>query len=697
MIAKLFSKSKLLKVTEKIDLLEGTFSLVDLQSFFTDKIDNRKNSSWKNAEFIGVKTFLSDRELSRLLKQWKLLEWRKQFLCIIQSQGYKLFNSIGECVCEGEGEILNFLINHCAKEEKKKDDRLSLALRAFKSFRSTEDGIKFCEMVNGSVREFYSQCGEITKENFKDLCLSRTWTGTNGGGCWSQLIKSDWDACSVLFNQLRTENKFTLSHFKEKKSEYPHAVGPKLVSEILMKFHPDTYCYYNKRAHAILKNLGVIDFEFKDYYSAQDYARVYGAYTFIRDEMRKLNIEKTCEEGSGDADYLAVNEFIYFVSTHEEFIKEEMMKQQLKPVVRKPCKGTNSLDPNDELMIRLMAALRTKPFAILAGHSGTGKSRMVRRLAYMTCRDKTLLGEDTPGNFCMIQVKPNWHESTDLLGYYSALEKSYKTTDFVKFLVKAYAYPNVPFFVCLDEMNLAPVEQYFAEYLSAIESAKKQGADILTDRLISKDVEIADLKCEYHESVDWLKAHGLTIPKNLFVVGTVNMDETTCQFSRKVLDRAMTIEMNEVNFGSFGFVPPTPDQTLLLKDEVIDKLLDREVNFTVEENDALRLNIVTKLESLKSCLEGTPFQIAYRFANEFGLYAQSLQAFGKDDVDVAFDHMVLMKVLPRIMGEAEKVLDIFGKKGTANGLRHVVKEDGLSVKKMNEIEARDESYLSFWP
>ncbi|MDY3967387.1 MAG: restriction endonuclease, partial [Prevotella sp.] len=77
----------------------------------------------------------------------------------------------------------------------------------------------------------------------------------------------------------------------------------------------------------------------------------------------------------------------------------------------------------------------------------------------------------TPGNYCMIEVKPNWHDSTELLGYYSRLGKAgYQFTKFVKFLVKAKMFPNVPFFVCLDEMNLAPVEQYFAEILSILET-----------------------------------------------------------------------------------------------------------------------------------------------------------------------------------------------------------------------------------
>lgn len=112
-----------------------------------------------------------------------------------------------------------------------------------------------------------------------------------------------------------------------------------------------------------------------------------------------------------------------------------------------------------------IVAIKSKPFLLLAGISSTGKSRIVREFAFKSC-PKYLQDKDgtTPGNYCMIEVKPNWHDSTELLGYYSRLgsKPGYQFTKFVKFLMKAKMYPNVPFFVCLDEMNLASVEQYFA-------------------------------------------------------------------------------------------------------------------------------------------------------------------------------------------------------------------------------------------
>ena len=134
-----------------------------------------------------------------------------------------------------------------------------------------------------------------------------------------------------------------------------------------------------------------------------------------------------------------------------------------------------------------LTALRTKPFMLLAGISGTGKSRIVRELAFKSC--PSYLQDEygtTPSNYCMIEVKPNWHDSSELLGYYSNIAGQYIYTDFVKFLVKAMMFPEVPFFVCLDEMNLAPVEQYFAEFLSVLETRKKTESGIKTGALVQR-------------------------------------------------------------------------------------------------------------------------------------------------------------------------------------------------------------------
>ena len=146
-----------------------------------------------------------------------------------------------------------------------------------------------------------------------------------------------------------------------------------------------------------------------------------------------------------------------------------------------------------------LTALRTKPFMLLAGISGTGKSRIVRKLAQATVTEELQKAEGykgtdftndrwtlhSPANFELIQVKPNWHNSMDVIGYLSNIPSPhYVFTPFIEFIVKAWQHPEVPFFLCLDEMNLAPVEEYFAEFLSAIESRSFEGEEYLTAPII---------------------------------------------------------------------------------------------------------------------------------------------------------------------------------------------------------------------
>jgi hypothetical protein len=160
-----------------------------------------------------------------------------------------------------------------------------------------------------------------------------------------------------------------------------------------------------------------------------------------------------------------------------DFIKEYIQKQSSRFFISSYLKNEGS--SLKKSIYTFLAALRTKPFMLLAGISGTGKSRIVRKLAQATVTkdlqekyDGKTYGEDfnelrwnlhRPANFELIQVKPNWHNSMDVVGYLSNIpEPHYELTPFIEFIAKAWQHPEVPFFLCLDEMNLAPVEEYFA-------------------------------------------------------------------------------------------------------------------------------------------------------------------------------------------------------------------------------------------
>ena len=356
-----------------------------------------------------------------------------------------------------------------------------------------------------------------------------------------------------------------------------------------------------------------------------------------------------------------------------------------------------------------LSVVQVKPFLLLAGISGTGKSRIVREFAFKSCpkylQDKA---GTTPGNYCMIEVKPNWHDSTELLGYYSRLGKAgYQFTKFVKFLVKAKMFPNVPFFVCLDEMNLAPVEQYFAEILSILETRKHpknvetgevdmetvktepiidaqyfrelaemphvkntQTGESFSSNLTDRDIYLKLFGMDTESDIDKkvgnrtdLTTEGLQLPDNVVIIGTVNMDDTTHQFSRKVIDRAMTIEMNGGNLRNmFGgsknleYLAESEQKKwqnaftrrYVSADEVLDAHPD-----VAEE---LMEKLPTKLEEINLALKGTPFMVSYRVLNELTIMVGVMldEGMGLDEaIAASVNNILLMKILPRVEGDAE--------------------------------------------
>ena len=163
-----------------------------------------------------------------------------------------------------------------------------------------------------------------------------------------------------------------------------------------------------------------------------------------------------------------------------------MAKMVLNPneIINEGNPDLNITNRDNSLFRRYTTAIQSKPFVLLAGISGTGKSRIVRQLAYATGGESPEKIQK-PYNYEIIQVRPNWHDSTELLGYETRIsgDIEYKTTDFLRFLAKAWYFEDVPFFLCLDEMNLAPVEQYFAEYLSVLETRKLRNGRIVSDPL----------------------------------------------------------------------------------------------------------------------------------------------------------------------------------------------------------------------
>ena len=381
-------------------------------------------------------------------------------------------------------------------------------------------------------------------------------------------------------------------------------------------------------------------------------------------------------------------------------------------------KSTNQNNP-------FLTAIRTKPFLLLAGISGTGKSRIVRKLAQATddidvfAKDEDRWKMHKPANFELIQVKPNWHNSMDVVGFKSNIGREhYEFTPFVDFVLKAWQHEKTPFFLCLDEMNLAPVEEYFAEFLSAIENrAVNDEGEYETDpiikpfdsfgpnccgemmRHIREDLKI-DLPLVFENK---LRRNGLTLPKNLIVMGTVNMDETTFSFSRKVLDRAMSIEMNKVNYTDFLAGKTEEDINCLTT--INGLLVDRPTSAQQVKNDIDGEAVISYLSKVNDLLDGTPFKLGYRAANEAMLYVAADKELGANDVKTALDDFTLMKILSRIEGDDEKLVTKQGNK-LLDALTDLLRQEDMlgtvtgskSLAKLNNMSrslGRDH-FVSFW-
>lgn len=414
-----------------------------------------------------------------------------------------------------------------------------------------------------------------------------------------------------------------------------------------------------------------------------------------------------------------------------------------------------------------LTALRTKPFMLLAGISGTGKSRIVRKLAQATVTEELqkaygYIGDDfandrwtlhSPANFELIQVKPNWHNSMDVIGYLSNIPSPhYVFTPFIEFIVKAWQHPEMPFFLCLDEMNLAPVEEYFAEFLSAIESRSFEGEEYLTDPIIKpfnsfgEDVAktmvntlfpnftAGDTESAIAKVIKHFRTRGFTLPKNLIVIGTVNMDETTFSFSRKVLDRAMSVEMNEVNYDSF--LTDTTDDDLKAIVKAFEENKDADLNELLVDRHIEAREIIDELgedakftidylKRINALLEGTPFKLGYRAANEALIYLQASKEFGQPNCVAALDNFTLMKILSRIEGDETKLkittseadkeriakaevnvdeAKQYGDLNILTALRHIItnqlgEQDKLhSIRKIDSMlsQLKRDHFVSFW-
>jgi len=305
------------------------------------------------------------------------------------------------------------------------------------------------------------------------------------------------------------------------------------------------------------------------------------------------------------------------------------------------------------LVRAFLAGVLAKPFAVLAGLSGSGKTQLAMRLGDWLGRDA-----DGRSRYLVVPVRPDWTGPEALLGYEDALRSAEKkepmwfVPEALRLILRAIGDPTAPYLLILDEMNLAHVERYFADFLSGTESRQS----ILPDLGRRDGGSALELPV--------LPGEKVPLPRNLFVVGTVNVDETTYMFSPKVLDRAWTYEFR-VDADALDPDRGRPSAATSAPEAVVQHLCS-----LVEDDDwhlrhpyAQRDELVVKLRDMHRTLARVGFEFGHRTMFESLRFAAIYAAMGSigdpastlPSVDEVLDLILMQKILPRVHGSRRRL------------------------------------------
>lgn len=293
---------------------------------------------------------------------------------------------------------------------------------------------------------------------------------------------------------------------------------------------------------------------------------------------------------------------------------------------------------SNEDVFNFYLSLKTKPFLILTGISGTGKTKLVKLFAEAV----GATGEN--GRFKMISVRPEWKDSSELFGYKDQGDNFIpgQLTSIIMEAIKPEN-RNKPYFVCLDDMNLAKVEDYLGSYLSLLESREFKGRDIVTEPMFSDTYLRKNL---FYNS--------LYIPDNLYLVGTVNMEREDNNLSRKVLDRASLIELSQVNLQQLNFSRYTSNSIQIDNDLLKARFLH--ITDAIELDRTYVEYINEKIISINNILKKGNRAFGYRVRDEIIFYMLENKIAGiLESENVAFDYAIMQKILPAIIGKDDKL------------------------------------------
>ena len=452
------------------------------------------------------------------------------------------------------------------------------------------------------------------------------------------LLSSDGKSLYLTFNQGCTDIKN--SHTKKETIDIMRERATKLISVL------------NKHNFKTDEN---IDLK----YGTANLAEMYQKGTIFYKEYTKQNLPSEDQLRSDLKDMLEIYEEYYqkifknqnagpLVQTEQNNEKEEGHMSETKQKIEqiKNYISSKGFTYEGNLIENFYLSLKSKPFVILAGTSGTGKTRLAKLFA------EAIEATEENGQFKLVPVRPDWSDSSDLFGHIN-LDNKFVPGAILDFIKTASENLEKPYFLCLDEMNLARVEYYMSDFLSVIETR-----DFNSDKTVIKTSPLMSLD-KYGVDEDAKQKYGtLGLPENLYIIGTVNMDETTFQFSKKVLDRANTIEFSLVDLmpkfsnSSVENQQPIEEKNNFLKSKYL------KINECAAEAEFVEEGC-SKLIKINDVLEKASLHIGYRVRDEIMFYMLNNKEAGNlMSDDEAFDNEIMQKILPRIQGSSQSIKNL---------------------------------------
>ena len=377
---------------------------------------------------------------------------------------------------------------------------------------------------------------------------------------------------------------------------------------------------------------------------------VYKVYN-LKKELNENIIDKDLENIIMEYSSISVEPII---SAMQKEKSEKISSQILIDEFHSACRNSG-LVYSKQLITRFSASLLTKPFVILTGLSGSGKTKLAQAFAQWLCESKD--------QYCIVPVGADWNNREPLLGYVNALNsKEYILPEnkALELIIKANIDITKPYFLILDEMNLSHVERYFADFLSVMESNENFKLHSTNENLNNNIYE------EFRNSVE--VPSELAWPKNLFVIGTVNIDETTYMFSPKVLDRANVIEFRiSIDDLMDYFNPdnkPLDLKKLWLENTEVGKGAQFGESFVstakIETKNHNLQTLNSELKIFFEQLQKVGAEFGYRTASEIQTLFSKIDLVNpeySEKENEKIDIAIMQKLLPKLHGSRSKLIE----------------------------------------